>query len=302
MEKRKLKLNQLKHPNASRNNLVEQPSNIQYPICVVKQQSISPNLLRASNNTTTFLKNKSRIYECSGGSSPSFSERKKVFEDSGIDLNKHLTVSISKKLREMANEVQLRENRKSGIITPWEISNGVSIPYEVDMEENSAIRRGRRHSSDSDSGVDVSVEGLVVGVRPPLSDKEPLKCNLCHEHESYESGEHLWKHQKSKHMGKDCTEENVFPEQTKTIFDFSACKANVGPDMLKFEEADKQRFKKKQNYSSQVWVCFECSPPTILVEDRFNSHAEDFFHFDNVLPFRDKTEADAEVQRRSTAS
>ena len=72
--------------------------------------------------------------------------------------------------------------------------------------------------------------------------------------------------------------------------------------MLKFEEAEKQKLEKEKDYSGQVWVCFECSPPTILVEDRFNSHAEDFFHFDNVFPFKDETEADAEIQRRSMAS
>ena len=200
----------------------------------------------------------------------------------------------------MANKEKLKQNRKHGIITPWEIMNGVQIPQDGDAESNSPIRRGRRHSSDSDSGVDVSIEGLIGGTKPPPPVKEPIICNLCSAEQIFESDERLWLHQKLCHMGKDCTKENVFPIRSNGNIDYGACELNVGPNMCNFEEAEKAKHQKTN--SNHVWVCFECNPPKILVESKFNNHAEIFLHFGNILLCKDKAEADAEIQRRNMAT
>ena len=274
---------------------IVQKTSIQYPIPVLKKPLIPSNLLRAKNNIIIFVGDMCRTYECFGSFVELSPEQKlRVFENNGIDLNKHLSVTITKNLRKQANKHLLKLNRNKGIITPWKISKGVPI------NEPSSMQTERRHSSDSDSGVDVSIEGLIVGIKPPPTVKEPITCNLCSDSEVYQSDEQLWLHQKSMHLGKDCTKENVFPVRIKRIVDYSTCEPNVGPNMCKFDQEEKAE-QQKENYNP-VWVCFECNPPTILKEDKFNSHAEDLLHFENVVHFKNNVDAVAEIKRKIMAS
>ena len=267
-------------------------SNIQYPIPIINEPIITPNLLRAKQNIMIYLSDMCRSYECFGSfiKLPA-KEKQQIFENNGIDLNKYLSVSITKETKRAAIKELSKHNRINGLITgPREISEGVPVG------ESSLRGNERRNSSGSDSGVDLSVEGLIVATKPPPPTREIITCNLCNEKEEYMSDEQLWQHQSSKHLGKDCTKDNVFPASDKRIVEYTTCELNAGPDLCKYEQ-DEMAKQEKQSHQP-VWVCFECNPPSMLLEDKFNSHAEDFLHFEDVMHFKSHTDAAAEMRRK----
>ena len=270
----------------------QQNSFIKYPISTLKSQPISPNLVRAKRNIFRSLSDICKTNECYGPAVMLSSVNKsRFFESNGINLGRQLTVVITKETQNTANKELLKQNRRKGIITPSEIESGIRI------EDFDAMEHERRNSSDSDSGVDVSVE--VVAVKPPPLIKLPIKCNLC-VGEEYQSREGLWFHQIEKHMGKDCTEENVFPIENNRKNNYYSCELNVGPDLCKFDET--QRLKEQNKPTTSAWVCFECVPPMILTEEKFNNHADNFMHFENIKHFENMEDAKAEIQGKSMDS
>jgi hypothetical protein len=275
--------------NIEESGRAQQSSFIKYPISTIKNQTHSPNLVRARRNIFRSLSDICKPNECYGPAVMLSSVKKsRFFEVHGIDLARQLTVVITQKTQNLANKELLKQNRKKGIITPSEIQSGIRI------ENFDAMQNERRNSSDSDSGVDVSVE--VVAVKPPPLIKLPIKCNLCDE-EEYQSREGLWLHQIEKHMEKDCTEENVFPIENNRKNNYYSCEVNVGPDLCKFDETE--GLKEEKSKTMSAWVCFECVPPMILTEEKFNNHADNFMHFEDVKHFENMEDANADIRGKS---
>ena len=262
---------------------------VTYPIHVTTKRFIPHKLLQAQNRIVRSVSETFKPGECFGSFCRLTSEQKnEIFEKNGVDLARHLTVVIEKSVQETAISKLLEQNKRNGIITPAEICSGASIdmPHLVSHE--------RRHSSDSDSGVDVSIGKLITGSKPPPPVPEPITCNLCTDKKVYQSTGHLWSHQSSKHLGRDCTKENVFPIQENQQKGCFSYEINQGPNMCQFEENESLKEKHRQ-LKKPAWVCFECEPPKILTEQMFNSHAEELLHCEGVVHYKDLEEAKAEV-------
>ena len=262
---------------------------VTYPIHVTTTRFIPHNLLQAQNRIFRSVSQAFKPGECFGSFCKLTSEQKnEIFEKNGVDLARHLTVAIEKSVQEKAMSKLLEQNKRNGIITPAEICSGASI----DMPH--LVSHDRRNSSDSDSGVDVSIGKLITASKPSPPIPEPITCNLCTDKKVYQSNGHLWSHQSSKHLGRDCTKENVFPVQERQQNGCFSCEMNQGPNMCQFEDNEIL----KENYrqvKKPAWVCFECEPPKILTEQMFNTHAEELLHCEGVVHYNDLEEAKAEV-------
>ena len=274
----------------SRRMIGQDKSSIRYPIKDVKKQFISPDLLRARKNIFRFMNNfDNNRRECFGPVVKLSPENIQVFHKNQIDLKKYLTIDIEEEVQNKAIRELDKQNKQKGIITPRDIALGrVSVDMLFSNNE-------RRNSSDSDSGVDVSIEGLTTGIDPPKIVTNPITCNLCTTNNEYESEDALWQHQKSSHMGKIMTEENVFPITQSKDNNYYSIEENVGPDMTKFEQREKIIDDNSNHYP--VWVCFECNPPCLLSEEKFNSHAEDFLHFEKVIHYNDIDKANNAIKQ-----
>ena len=266
---------------------------IKYPIANVKKPHIAANLMQAQVNIFRSISKLNKTNVCLGSNVKLSSQQKlEVFENNDIKLDKHLTVNISTKDEKAATMELLKQNKRKGIFTPREIAldSQINGPHSMNYE--------RRHSSDSDSGVDVSIEGLINGIKPLPPIKEPITCNLCSKDVLYQSEDHLWIHQKSKHMDKDCTKENVFPIENNRKTEYYSIELKVGPDMSKFDQRETSRPVIMKD--SPVWVCFECDPPKIIKEENFNSHAEELLHFEKVKHYGTIESARKGIYRQST--
>ena len=96
--------------------------------------------------------------------------------------------------------------------------------------------------------------------------------------------------------GKNMTEENVFPVECHQHDNYFSFVENVGPDMTKFEDCE-QIIEDNSSRCPPVWVCFECNPPCLLSEEKFDDHAEDFLHFEQVIHFEDENKAKIEIEK-----
>ena len=284
-------LNDSKQPKPSGPKQVneENTSSIIYPIEDIKNQFISPDLLRARKNIFRFMNNDNDNHAMFFSQVVELKQKMfQVFHNNHVDLKKYLAISIEKEVQDKAIIQFEKENKLKGIITPRDITLGrVS-------EDMLGLHNERRNSSDSDSGVDVSIEGLSTGIDPPKLVANPFTCNLCTTNIIYESEDALWLHQKSSHLGKNMTEENVFPVACHQDDNYYLIEKNVGPDMTKFE--DSEQILDDNSSQCPVWVCFECNPPCLLSEEKFDDHAEDFLHFERVIHFDDEQQAKLAIE------
>ena len=274
----------------SRQMIDQENSSIGYPIEDVKKQFVSPDLLRARKNIFRFMNNyDENRRECFGPVVKLSPENLQVFHKNQIDLKKYLAIGIEEEAQTKAIRELDSQNKQNGIITPRDIALG---NVSVDML---LLNNERRNSSDSDSGVDISVEGLITGIDPPKIIANPITCNLCTTNNEHESEDALWQHQKSSHMGKIMAEENVFPITHSEENNYYSIEENVGPDMSKFDKSEKVI--DENSNQCPAWVCFECNPPCLLSEEKFNSHAEDFLHFEKVLHYNDIHKANDAIKQ-----
>ena len=262
----------------------ENRSSIVYPIEDIKKDFISPDLLRARKSILRFMNNDNNNRAMFYDQVVELKQKMfQVFHNNRVDLKKYLAISIEKEAQNKAIIQFEKESKLKGIITPRDITLGrVS-------EDMLGLHNERRNSSDSDSGVDVSIEGLSTGIDPPKLAANPITCNLCATNNVYESEDALWLHQKSSHLSKNMTEENVFPVACHQDDNYYLIEENVSPDMTKFEHCEP--IIDDNSSHCPVWVCFECNPPCLLSEEKFDDHAEDFLHFEQVIHFDNEQQA-----------